>query len=156
MSARPNWAGILAVGEGSAGRLQGTQKVYGSGYLSFLRDVTSGTNGSCGADCTAGTGYDLVTGLGSPMNYPSRGVTAPAFPTFGTYPNWLPANGSLSNTDVAEGSDATLSVMQAISGLYTDAGISPFSCSIASTANTVCEQPTASTPNPDTAHSDEN
>ena len=151
----PNWAGILAVGEGSAGRLQGAQKVYGSGYLSFLRDITSGTNGSCGADCTAGTGYDLVTGLGSPMSYPSRGVTAPALPTFGTYPSWLPANDSLSNTDVAEGSDATLSVMQAISALYTDVGVSPFSCSIASTANTVCEQPTASTPNPDTAHSDE-
>ncbi|MFC1416676.1 hypothetical protein [Streptacidiphilus cavernicola] len=32
----------------------------------FLRDVTSGSNGACGAECTAGPGYDTVTGLGSP------------------------------------------------------------------------------------------
>ena len=32
----------------------------------FLRDVTSGSNGLCGAECTAGPGYDTVTGLGSP------------------------------------------------------------------------------------------
>jgi hypothetical protein len=30
-------------------------------------DITSGTNGSCGAQCTAGIGYDFVTGLGSPQ-----------------------------------------------------------------------------------------
>ncbi|MBF9069017.1 outer membrane protein assembly factor BamB family protein [Streptacidiphilus fuscans] len=35
----------------------------GSGYL---RDITSGSNGLCGAECTAGPGYDTVTGLGSP------------------------------------------------------------------------------------------
>ncbi|MFC1432201.1 hypothetical protein ACEZDB_16255 [Streptacidiphilus sp. N1-3] len=35
----------------------------GSGYLS---DITSGSNGACGAECTAGPGYDTVTGLGSP------------------------------------------------------------------------------------------
>jgi hypothetical protein len=33
----------------------------------FLYDVTSGTNGSCGAPlCTAGKGWDGPTGLGSP------------------------------------------------------------------------------------------
>ena len=37
------------------------------------------------------------------MSYPSRGVTAPALPTFGTYPSWLPANDSLSNTDIRGG-----------------------------------------------------
>jgi hypothetical protein len=31
-----------------------------------LRDITSGSNGRCGAECTAGPGYDTVTGLGSP------------------------------------------------------------------------------------------
>nr|WSX75432.1 S53 family peptidase [Streptomyces sp. NBC_00899] len=31
-----------------------------------LRDITSGANGACGAECTAGPGYDTVTGLGSP------------------------------------------------------------------------------------------
>jgi subtilase family serine protease len=32
-----------------------------------FHDIVSGTNGSCGALCTAGVGYDFVTGLGSPM-----------------------------------------------------------------------------------------
>ena len=44
---------------------------YGSypySHTSSLHDVTSGTNGSCGGTylCTAGTGYDGPTGLGSP------------------------------------------------------------------------------------------
>ncbi|MHB1874194.1 MAG: S53 family peptidase [Streptosporangiaceae bacterium] len=67
----PDWAGILAAGA-SAGQtaLQGDSAIYGGGYSTNLRDVTSGTNGTCGTDCTAGPGYDLVTGLGSPVNYP--------------------------------------------------------------------------------------
>jgi subtilase family serine protease len=67
----PNWAGILAAGK-SAGStaLQGDSAIYSGGYKTNLRDITSGTNGSCGTDCTAGTGYDLVTGLGSPISYP--------------------------------------------------------------------------------------
>jgi hypothetical protein len=67
----PNWAGILAAGATTgATALQGDAAIYGGGYRSNLRDVTSGTNGSCGTDCAAGSGYDLVTGLGSPINYP--------------------------------------------------------------------------------------
>ncbi len=67
----PNWAGILAAGN-AAGKtaLQGDAAIYGGGYLTNLRDIISGSNGSCGTDCGAGTGYDLVTGLGSPVNYP--------------------------------------------------------------------------------------
>jgi subtilase family serine protease len=67
----PNWAGILAAGA-AAGKtaLQGAAAIYASGYSANLRDITSGSNGSCGSDCTAGAGYDLVTGLGSPVNYP--------------------------------------------------------------------------------------
>lgn len=67
----PSWAGILAAGA-AAGRsaLQGNAAIYGGGYKTNLRDVTSGKNGSCGTDCTAGKGYDLVTGLGSPIDYP--------------------------------------------------------------------------------------
>jgi subtilase family serine protease len=67
----PNWAGILAAGA-AAGKtaLQGDAAIYSGGFSTNLRDITSGTNGSCGTDCTAGTGYDLVTGLGSPVNYP--------------------------------------------------------------------------------------
>jgi subtilase family serine protease len=67
----PNWAGVLAAGA-AAGKtaLQGHAAIYSGGYATNLRDITSGTNGTCGTDCTAGTGYDLVTGLGSPVNYP--------------------------------------------------------------------------------------
>ncbi len=36
-------------------------------YSTNFRDITSGTNGSCGSLCTAGTNYDFVTGLGSPL-----------------------------------------------------------------------------------------
>jgi subtilase family serine protease len=32
-----------------------------------FHDIVSGSNGSCGAECTAGPGYDFITGLGSPM-----------------------------------------------------------------------------------------
>jgi hypothetical protein len=35
----------------------------GTGYL---RHITSGSNGLCGTQCTAGPSYDTVTGLGSP------------------------------------------------------------------------------------------
>ena len=67
----PNWAGILAAGQAAgASALQGQAVIYGGGYATNLRDITSGSNGNCGTDCTAGLGYDLVTGLGSPINYP--------------------------------------------------------------------------------------
>lgn len=67
----PDWAGILAAGTAAgATALQGDAALYSGGYATNLRDITSGTNGNCGTDCTAGTGYDLVTGLGSPLNYP--------------------------------------------------------------------------------------
>jgi subtilase family serine protease len=40
---------------------------YPYGHTSALNDVTTGGNGSCGSYlCTAGTGYDGPTGLGSP------------------------------------------------------------------------------------------
>ncbi len=67
----PNWAGILAAGAAAGSTaLQGAAAIYSGGYKNNLRDITQGTNGSCGTDCTAGPGYDLVTGLGSPINYP--------------------------------------------------------------------------------------
>jgi len=67
----PNWAGILAAGAAAhETALQGNSSIYSGGYTTNLRDIASGTNGSCGMDCTAGTGYDLVTGLGSPISYP--------------------------------------------------------------------------------------
>jgi len=64
----PDWAGVLAAGA-AAGKtaLQGHSVIYSGGYATNLRDIT---NGTCGTDCTAGSGYDLVTGLGSLVNYP--------------------------------------------------------------------------------------
>lgn len=36
-----------------------------STYATDFHDVTSGTNGGCGSQCTAATNYDLVTGIGT-------------------------------------------------------------------------------------------
>jgi subtilase family serine protease len=79
----PNWAGIFAAGAANATALQGAKAIYGGGYASYLRDITSGSNGYCGTDCTAGTGYDLVTGLGSPINYPPPPTVASVNPSSG-------------------------------------------------------------------------
>ena len=54
---------------GQPGRLTGGQIQAQSLYLNAtsLRDITIGSNGSCGSYlCTAGTGYDGPTGLGVP------------------------------------------------------------------------------------------
>lgn len=70
----PAWAGILAAADQlrvtvgkpmlTAAGDQLQEAVY---QLSTgLADITTGSNGSCGALCTAGPGYDFVTGLGSP------------------------------------------------------------------------------------------
>lgn len=59
-------------------------------------------------------------------------VTIPAFPAFGVYPSWLPTNGQVGNTDLAEGSDTTLFMMQSISDTYNSSGILPFGCQLAS------------------------
>ena len=123
----PNWAGILAVSEKSGGPLESAQEIYGGGYESYLRDITSGTNGSCGTDCTAGAGYDLVTGLGSPINYPPfgdpPGGATPAPPHF--------YNGNVEGIR-STGSDTTLFLMQRIGDLYTGAGL--YGCTLNSGA----------------------
>lgn len=72
----PQWAGILAIA--NAMRAQNAQALLGSphaalyqlathsgSYASDFLDVLQGADGSC-ATCTAGTGYDLPTGLGTP------------------------------------------------------------------------------------------
>ena len=76
----PQWAGILAAsnqlrkGLGrpvlSAVNASGATPLHTAMYSSAVRaalfDVSTGTNGTCGAVCTARTGYDTVTGVGSP------------------------------------------------------------------------------------------
>jgi hypothetical protein len=70
--AAPSWAGLLALANqgraaagratlGSAGPTEAQQALYGLGRADF-HDVTAGNNGY-----SAGVGYDLATGLGTPV-----------------------------------------------------------------------------------------
>jgi subtilase family serine protease len=79
----PQWAGISAIANSQNAKLAsasfGTSNaLYGAAsgaesspqanpYLANYHDITSGSNGNCGSVCTAGPGYDEVTGLGSPQ-----------------------------------------------------------------------------------------
>jgi subtilase family serine protease len=68
----PQWCAITAIANSiRAGMGKGT---IGVNFLNVVyanplafHDITQGSNGTCGAVCTAGPGYDFVTGLGSPM-----------------------------------------------------------------------------------------
>lgn len=70
----PQWAALFALADQGRTALSsnntGSSPVYKAAasavYGSNYRDITAGSNGSC-AVCTAGPGYDFVTGLGSPL-----------------------------------------------------------------------------------------
>jgi hypothetical protein len=77
----PQWAGILAVANqlrkdrgkpllAAATSTGGTPlhtTLYDATFrAAALSDITTGSNGTCGVACTAGPGFDTVTGLGSP------------------------------------------------------------------------------------------
>lgn len=62
----PQWAAIAALGSGASLSNFYSDKA-GSNTSSYFRDITSGSNGSCGYFCTARKHYDYVTGLGSPL-----------------------------------------------------------------------------------------
>jgi subtilase family serine protease len=68
----PQWAALFAIANSmrvAAGKTTLTQpqlNLYASGETDY-HDITSGANGSCGAQCTAAPGYDFLTGLGSPQ-----------------------------------------------------------------------------------------
>lgn len=72
----PMWAGVMAIVNSSrvaAGKsvmnTTSANNVFTAlyGAAASLHDITSGTNGNCGAKCTAGPGYDDVTGMGTPI-----------------------------------------------------------------------------------------
>jgi len=74
----PQWAALAAIANaGRASALSSTStttptnvaiyNIAKTAYSNNFRDITSGTNGSCGSICTAGPNYDFVTGLGSPL-----------------------------------------------------------------------------------------
>jgi subtilase family serine protease len=62
----PQWAAIDALG-GTVSSSKLYTDAAGANYATYFRDITSGTNGNCGIICTARTGYDEVTGLGTPL-----------------------------------------------------------------------------------------
>jgi subtilase family serine protease len=67
----PQWAGLFAIANSlraAAGKsaLNQPQLLLYPAAETGYHDITSGENGSCGAQCTAGPGYDYVTGVGSP------------------------------------------------------------------------------------------
>jgi subtilase family serine protease len=72
----PQWAALFALAneKRDAGNLSGSNPtsspiydVATNDYRHTFVDIKSGGNGACGPVCTAATGYDFVTGLGSPM-----------------------------------------------------------------------------------------
>ena len=67
--AAPLVAAIFALAGGVGNTLGNSLPYAALSYNVNLRDITSGSNGSCGGSylCTATTGYDGPTGLGSPL-----------------------------------------------------------------------------------------
>jgi subtilase family serine protease len=62
----PQWAAIAALGAGiNISNLYADKG--GDNNAKYFRDITSGSNGSCGYYCSARKHYDYVTGLGSPL-----------------------------------------------------------------------------------------
>ncbi len=66
----PQWCGLTAIANSL--RAQESKGTIGANFLPTVyanplafHDITSGSNGKCGIICTAGPGYDFVTGLGS-------------------------------------------------------------------------------------------
>ncbi len=75
-AAAPQWAGLIALADQahmtslSSNNLASSPEYNAAAnavYTTNYRDISSGINGTCGSVCTAGTGYDFVTGLGSPQ-----------------------------------------------------------------------------------------
>jgi subtilase family serine protease len=69
----PQWAAIQALGLSANNNYFYQDAAYS--YASYFRDITSGSNGY-----PAGPGYDLVTGLGSPLTTNYVSVTTPTVP----------------------------------------------------------------------------
>jgi subtilase family serine protease len=71
----PQWAALFSIANslraGNKATLSSTDiavyNVAKANLSSNFHDISSGKNGTCGTLCTASTGYDYVTGLGSPQ-----------------------------------------------------------------------------------------
>jgi len=87
----PQWAAIQALGL-STSNVNFYQDAASSSYSSYFRDITSGSNGY-----PAGPGYDLVTGLGSPVTTNFTPTTTPDF-SMSASPSTLSINSGSSGT----------------------------------------------------------
>ncbi|WP_441249225.1 putative Ig domain-containing protein [Kitasatospora sp. McL0602] len=115
---------------------------YPYAHTSALFDVTSGSNGSCSPSylCTAGTGYDGPTGLGTP-----NGTTA--FTSGGSTGNTVTVNNP-SNQSTAPGSSVSLQITASDSSTgqtlsYSASGL-PAGLSINSATGLITGTPTTS------------
>jgi subtilase family serine protease len=90
----PQWAAIQALGL-SANNVNFYQDAASSSYASYFRDITNGSNGY-----HAGPGYDLVTGLGSPVK---TNFTPSATPDF-------TISASPATLTIAKGSSGTATI----------------------------------------------
>ena len=66
----PQWAALIAIMKAAKNGNFGyfNQSLYSvARTTTLLNDVLTGTNGNCGYLCTARSGYDYVTGVGSPQ-----------------------------------------------------------------------------------------
>ena len=87
----PQWAAIQSLGL-SATNNNFYQDAESASYSSYFRDITVGSNGHLAA-----TGYDLVTGLGSPLTTSYTLVTTPDF-SISASPSALTSNAGASGT----------------------------------------------------------
>lgn len=83
----PQWSGIIALANQArkaankgllVGYASSSYKADAAIYAltSGLADITTGTNGTCGSVCSAKSGYDFVTGRGSPRSGIVSALTA--------------------------------------------------------------------------------
>jgi subtilase family serine protease len=120
--AAPMWAGYIALvnqqlannGEPTIGFINPT--IYGqnvtSSYATDFHDITSGTSGSY----SAVTGYDLVTGWGSPNGTGLINALAPT----STTPSFT-ISASPASLSVVQGSNGTSTITTAVSGGFSSA-----------------------------------
>jgi kumamolisin len=120
--AAPMWAGYIALvnqqlvasGQAAIGFLDPTlySQNVGSGYAADFHDITSGTSGSY----SAVTGYDLVTGWGSP----NTGLIAALTGSTSQTPAFT-VSASPAAVSVATGSTGTSTITTAVSGGFSSA-----------------------------------
>ncbi len=82
----PQWAAIRALGGSNINNTYlYSQASSPATYAADFRDITSGSNGTCGFYCNATIGYDYVTGLGSPLGNGLLSIaTSPVAGFYGT------------------------------------------------------------------------